>query len=177
MRTNIIFVGGIHGVGKGTICKELSRIFQFNHLSASDVLKWNEISDKGNKNVKNLNSTQERLIYGLSQIIEPAKKYLLDGHFCLLNSDGVPEKVPENTFLKIDPCAIIVITCNAQTIADRLKARDNKSYDIKILQEMQSLEVEFAQKISLQLNIPFFNIKTSKDALLLDFLANYENIN
>ncbi|MDG1730294.1 MAG: AAA family ATPase [Algibacter sp.] len=39
MIDNIIFAGGIHGAGKGTICKELSQSFKFNHLSASEVLK------------------------------------------------------------------------------------------------------------------------------------------
>ncbi|MGS2727940.1 ATP-binding protein [Psychroserpens sp. BH13MA-6] len=172
---NIIFIGGIHGVGKGTICKELCQSFKFEHLSASKVLKWEEISGKRNKKVKNLNTTQDRLIYGLSQIIEPDKKYLLDGHFCLLNSDGKPEKVPENTFKKINPNAIIIITCDVQTILSRLENRDRMKYSLKILEDMQNLEIKFAQEISLRLNIPFFNVKTSDDKSLQDFLKVYES--
>jgi len=172
---NIIFIGGIHGVGKGTICKELCKSFKFEHLSASEVLKWGEISDKKNKKVQDLNSTQDRLIYGLSQIIKPDKRYLLDGHFCLLNSEGKPVKIPENTFKKIKPDAIIVITCNVQTILSRLENRDKIKYSIEVLEEMQNLEIKFAQKISLRLNAPFFNVKTSDDKSLQDFLTNYEN--
>lgn len=175
MKDNIIFIGGIHGVGKGTICKELCQSFKLHHLSASDVLKWEEISDKKNKKVDNLNSTQERLLYGLSQIIEHDKKYLIDGHFCLLNFDGNPVKVPEDTFIKINPNAIIIITCDEQTILKRLKKRDKMNYSIDILEKMQDLEVKYAQEVSLRLNIPFFNVKTSDDKSLNDFLTDYES--
>ncbi len=41
----IIFVGGVHAVGKGTICENLSQKFNLEHLSASQVLKWDELSD------------------------------------------------------------------------------------------------------------------------------------
>ncbi|MBC2844240.1 ATP-binding protein [Winogradskyella flava] len=168
-------MGGIHGVGKGTICEELCECFNFKHLSASDVLKWEEISDKKNKKVLNINSTQERLLYGLSQIIEPTNNYLLDGHFCLLNSEGEPERVPENTFLKINPFAIIIITCDVETISSRLKNRDKVNYSIKVLQDMQDLEITFAKEISLKLSIPFFNVKTSDDISLQAFLRHYES--
>jgi len=177
MTDNIIFIGGIHGVGKGTICKKLSQKYSFIHLSASEVLKWKEISKIENKTVKDFESTQERLIYGLSQIVKPDKKYLLDGHFCLLNAKGIPERIPEITFSKINPSAIIIITCELQTILNRLENRDNKKYDIAILRKMQDLELEFAKEISLKLDLPFFNIKSSDDKSLQVFLTNYENTN
>lgn len=177
MTNNIIFIGGIHGVGKGTICQKLSQRYNFIHISASQVLKWEEISEKENKNVKNFESTQERLIYGLNEIIKPDKKYLLDGHFSLLNSEGFPERIPEVTFSKINPSAIAIITCDLKTILNRLQNRDNRLYDINILRKMQKLELESAEKISLKLNLPFFNIESSDDELLKDFLTNYESTN
>ena len=177
MTSNIIFTGGIHGVGKGTICKELSENYGLIHLSASEVLKWKDISKIENKIVKDFASTQERLIYGLGEIIKPNKNYLLDGHFCLLNVEGIPKRIPEITFLKINPCAIVIITCELQTILKRLEKRDNKRYDINVLKKMQELELEFAEEVSKKLNIPFFNIKSSDDKSLQVFLTNYENIN
>jgi adenylate kinase len=177
MTNNIIFIGGIHGVGKGTICQKLSERYNFIHISASEVLKWEEISEKENKNVKNFQSTQERLIYGLNEIIKPDKKYLLDGHFCLLNSEGFPESIPEVTFSDINPSAIVIITCDLKTILNRLQNRDSRLYDITILRKMQKLELESAEKISLKLNLPFFNIESSDDESLQDFLTNYESTN
>ena len=45
---NIIFIGGIHGVGKGTICKEVVLNTDLIHLTASQILKWEVISDSDN---------------------------------------------------------------------------------------------------------------------------------
>lgn len=75
---NIIFIGGIHGVGKGTICEDISTKTDLIHITASEILKWEEISDNDNKLVKNIVSTQDRLIKGLKNLIEKEKLYLLD---------------------------------------------------------------------------------------------------
>lgn len=38
IKSNIIFVGGIHGVGKGYICSELTKSYNIRHLVSSEVL-------------------------------------------------------------------------------------------------------------------------------------------
>lgn len=133
--SKIIFVGGIHAVGKGTVCEKLTQKFNFKHLSASQVLKWNEISDLKNKKVQDFSTTQDRLLNNLNRIIEPNKKYLLDGHFTLLNSNGEPEKIDESTFVEIQPESIILLTCEPKIIFERLKQRDNSSYKLSILEK------------------------------------------
>ena len=67
---NIIFIGGIHGVGKGTICKEISLKTGLIHITASQILKWEDISNLDNKRVENIASTQERLMIGLKNLIK-----------------------------------------------------------------------------------------------------------
>lgn len=66
---NIIFIGGIHGVGKGTLCEKVCNKLNIKHLSASEVLKWEEISEKENKLVKDFTLTQNRLITNLKYIV------------------------------------------------------------------------------------------------------------
>lgn len=65
---NIIFIGGIHGVGKGTVCKEIASKTDLVHITASQILKWDEISSSDNKLVNNISSTQERLIINSRKI-------------------------------------------------------------------------------------------------------------
>jgi len=177
MNENIIFIGGIHGVGKGTLCKKLSEKYSLKHLSASEVLKWNEISTKYNKKVKNFESTQTRLISGLKKIITRNETYLLDGHFCLLNKNGNPEKISEETFLKIRPKAIIVMTEDIDVIIDRLKGRDDSKYNYNTLSKMQDLELNYSKEISLKLKVPHINIVNGDYSFFSKFLKSYENIN
>ena len=164
---NIIFIGGIHGVGKGTLCKEIVLKTDLIHITASKVLKWNEISSSNNKLVENLSSTQERLIHGLKNLIEKDKQYLLDGHFCLLNSNGVPCKIDEETFDTINPKIISIVIDDVVKIVERLEKRDNKKYAVQTLNELQEMEIEYAKYLSNKYSIPYIEIKNNDFKSLL----------
>ena len=155
----IIFIGGIHGVGKGTICKKICKSSNFIHITASEILKWNEMSEPGNKRVSNIQSTQDRLLEGLSKIVKKGEGYLLDGHYCLLNEKKEIEKIPIETFKKISPKLIAVVTAEVGVIKERLEERDSKSYDFDLLKRMQIAEMEYAQQISSKLEVPFIEVK------------------
>ena len=51
---NIIFIGGVHGVGKGNICQNIKLNLNIIHLTASEVLNWKDISDIENKFVQDI---------------------------------------------------------------------------------------------------------------------------
>lgn len=150
---NLIFIGGIHGVGKGTLCKKLSSSSKLIHLASSDLIKWSEISSVKNKTVNNVLNTQERLISGLEKQIIEDKKYLLDGHFCLLNSKNIPVVVPFETFKRINPKGIILVTEKIKLISQRLNNRDNVFYSQELLENFQNREKEQAKKTAEKLNI------------------------
>jgi adenylate kinase len=135
---NIIFIGGIHGSGKGTICETLKNKLEIVHLTASEVLKWDELSSQKEKLVNDINETQNRLITNLKKIVEENKTYLLDGHYCLLNRDGIPEKISLQTFKDINPNKLILVIANPQTIKERLENRDTKTYDIRLIEQFQN---------------------------------------
>ncbi|MEC4003587.1 ATP-binding protein [Flavobacterium sp. SUN052] len=165
---NIIFIGGIHGVGKGTICKEIASKSDLIHITASEIIKWDKISSSDNKLVENISSTQERLILGLKNLIQKDKQYLLDGHFCLLNSKGIPCKIDKETFDNINPKIISIVIDDVEKIIDRLEKRDNKKYDFKILNELQQMEIEYAKYLSKNHSIPYIEIKNNDYKSLLN---------
>lgn len=45
MFDNIVFIGGIYGVVKSTICQHICRELNMEYLSASELLKWEDIND------------------------------------------------------------------------------------------------------------------------------------
>jgi len=167
----IIFIAGIHAVGKGTFCEKLTQKFNLEYLSASQVLKWNDISDLKNKKVQDFSITQDKLLINLNKIIKPNKKYLLDGHFTLLNSNGQPEKINESTFIGIQPQLIILLTCEPQIILERLKQRDNTKYKLSVLEKMQEMEVEHANYISKKLKIPLLTVIDGDTTSIFEYLA------
>jgi adenylate kinase len=167
---NIIFIGGIHGVGKGEICKEIALKTDIIHLTASQILKWEEISDNDNKLVKNITSTQNRLIKGLKNLIKKDKKYLLDGHFCLLNSNEVPSRIDEETFDQINPKVIAIVIDDIEEIAKRLEARDGKIYDRNVLNQLQQMETEYAKYLSNKYSIPYIEIQDGNYTQLMQII-------
>lgn len=154
MSSKIFFIGGIHGVGKSTICKEICRELNLEYLSASQLLKWNELNkNPQNKKVDNILLTQNNLIIGLRNNTQNDKNYLLDGHYCLLNKTNMIEAIPLDTFIQIKPINLNIILGNIDEISKRLEDRDKKIYPVELLQKFQDYELFHAKQISKKLNI------------------------
>ncbi|MBV2196642.1 MAG: AAA family ATPase [Flavobacterium sp.] len=156
---NIIFIGGIHGSGKGTICKKICERRDFVHLTASQILKWGEISSQAEKKVQDIDDMQSRLLYGLNKIVESDKTYLLDGHFCLFNSAGIVTKIPSETFANINPRLVLVVVDDCVEIKNRLEKRDNKYYDLNVLENMQEVELSYSNEIASILGVQHYIIE------------------
>lgn len=151
---NVVFVGGIHGVGKSSLCKNICRELNIQYLSASALLKWNELNeDPKNKKVESIPDTQTRLIFGLQKAVKENDYYLLDGHYCLLNSENKIIQVPLNTFKQINPKRMVLILGDISEIKKRLEVRDNKLYDLGLLESLQNEELAYAQHLSKTLRV------------------------
>lgn len=173
MKGNIIFIGGIHGVGKGTLCKNVASALNIIHITASEILKWHDFTtDPANKYVADIQLTQERLLYNLENVVQPGVKYLLDGHFCLFNNEGIIEKVPDKIFIGINPIKLVIVTDSPEAICRRLSQRDGREYDVGILKQMQEMEKEHALCISKLLNVKMFEIRPDSYAILKAIVTN-----
>ena len=172
VKSNIIFIGGIHGVGKGYLCSELKKMFNIKHLSSSEVLQW----DKGKeKRVEDVDLTQNRLLENLKKIVSPDEKYLLDGHFCLLNTDNTIQDIPSDTFREINPIFIILITDDLLQIKERLDKRDNRLYDIDLLDKFQKREIAYANIIADELGIECITISSGHHESIIPIMDRLMN--
>ncbi len=161
--SNIAFIGGIHGVGKSTICQDICHQLKMEHLSASELLKWKDINDDElNKKVKNVPVTQNRLLLGLKETVQKEYTYLLDGHYCLLNQENEIVKISLDTFREINPFSLNIIIGEISLIRNRLKSRDSKLYNYDLLERLQNEELAHAKHLSKTLGITL-NIGTQND--------------
>ena len=154
MLNNIVFIGGIHGVGKSTICRQICGEVKLEYLSASELIKWKDINeDVQNKKVKNIPATQDRLIIGLTNTVQENKFYLLDGHYCLLNSENEIVNIPLDTFKLINPISLNIVLGDINEIKNKLEKRDNRPYDQELLNRMQESELNYARHLSKTLGV------------------------
>ena len=157
---NIVFVGGIHGVGKSHFADRIkTQVPIIELLSCSNVLHW---VDPTQKEVEDVSAIQDRLIVNLRKIVDVDKPYLLDGHFCLKNTDGQIENIPLETFKAIDPEFIVLLEEDIELVCKRLNRRDGKTYDSDFLTRMASFEYNWATEVARELGVPIYVIRSSE---------------
>lgn len=163
----LIFIGGIHGVGKGTLANSLANKMLLKHFTASQILKWEKFSpDVKNKNVKDISETQKSLIQGVESLKKKEESFILDGHFCLFNQDGIPKRVPLETFISISPYLIVVIVDEIRKIRERISSRDGRLYDSDVLEVMQREEIAYSKEVAERLNVPYLIINSSDESAI-----------
>jgi adenylate kinase len=174
MKHKIIFVGGVHGVGKTSLCNKVCEELDIDHYSASDLIKKvKNVKFPTNKHIKEIEENQDSLIIAVDNYINCKTVSLLDGHFCLLDSHGKVAEVPMATFLSLSPIAIIVLNDEPSKIYARIKARDGEESGVDGIVKFQESEIKYSKVVSEKLGVPYLlaNPFTEGEAIK-DFIKN-----
>ncbi len=168
----MIFIGGVHGVGKSYICNIISQQTGLKIYSASHLIsEYKKKEFSKHKKVSEINKNQDILIEAFRQLNE--QDCLLDGHFCLLNETSQITRIPLSTFSGLTPQKIILLFDNPTAIADRLFKRDGILHDVKFIEEFQKQEVEHCNEVVETMNISHYIYDCSSDIKnLIDFLQD-----
>lgn len=157
MKNEVIFIAGTYGVGKSTLCNNLSLKLGIPAFSAGDLISEVNGETYGrNKAVKDKNANQEILISAIKKKLVLHPSLLLAGHFCIFSKNTEVEILPEFIYEKMPITKIILLETDAETVSKNLKLRDNKSYSHDSIERLIDSERNQAKKISLLLNIPLY---------------------
>lgn len=169
----IIFVGGVHGVGKSTFANIIkSQYPQMETLSCSKIIKW---ENPAHKEVKDVSETQNTLLANLPYFIDQDKNYILDGHFCLLTEQGGIERVPMEVFETMSPSMIIVLKEDPNVICQRLNQRDSHNYSLELMTDFQEEEIKCATEVAETLGVPLEVCdSTNSENLIRSVLASFQ---
>lgn len=151
--SSIVFLSGIHGVGKGYLGKKICESMNLAIYTASDLIRQYSQQTIDGKIVSNINRNQDLLISAIHETIPSNEDFILDGHLCLISKNNEISRIPKTTFQSIGLKVMIVLIDNPKDIANRLYNRDNKVYDEAFLDSFQAEEVKYAQELCNELNI------------------------
>ena len=144
-------------------------------MSASEIIKW---KDPKEKKVEDVPSNQNLLVENLQKLVDIDRPYLLDGHFCLMNSQDEIERVPMQTFQDINPEMIILLVEDLNVILQRLKERDDKRYDPKHIKLLLENEISWARNAADKLGVEIYIIKVSEyekvKSVIADFVSQFD---
>ena len=173
MAEKLIFLAGIHGVGKGYFSDFLSNVFDLEAYSASALIKAEKKRPVDHSKIAvDPEQNQDLLVAAFSRIKSEYEIALLDGHFVLMSDSGYFE-VPIDTFRTLDIDLIILKTLDVDSIHSRLLGRDGESPGKAVLEEMQAREESRALHVARQLSIPIFQLKSDDFASSTEIISSY----
>lgn len=168
----MIFISGIHGVGKSYFCNKVKLLLNVDTYSSSKLIA--ERKKEGfpsNKFVSNIDDNQRHLLDAVDSLNTVSSEYLLDGHFCLLNDKKQIYRINQEIFRFLNPRAIILLTESPNIIAARRMERDSIQQDLESIKDFQNAEILYAKQISEWLNRSLYISNGSDDIEnTLDFI-------
>jgi adenylate kinase len=169
-KMSVIFLAGVHGVGKGFLGTPVANSMGITHLTASQLIR----EDKGqatwgnDKKTSDLDDNQLALIRAVAQRRLTHPSILLDGHFVLRNAQGVLTPLATTVFKELHLTGVILLTEGAKIIASRLAMRDNGTPDVQAISELAEAELAHAQVVCNELELPLAVIHAPTLASLTD---------
>lgn len=177
----VVFVAGVYGVGKSTLCNKLRSITGIPAFSAGDLISEVNGETYGkNKVVKNVNSNQEILITAVDTKLKEYPHLLLAGHFCIVDKNNKVELLPEYVFSKLHLKRIILLEADSLRIAENVNRRDQRVYPVQTLEQLIDCEHKQAQRVAQKLKIPLtiHNMRfgsSDEETLAKVILGGHEN--
>lgn len=168
----VIFLSGIHGVGKGYISKQIEKEINIPIYEASKLICLIGGLINKDKKVKNVNNNQNLLVNSINTLVEH-DIFILDGHTCLINRENLIESIDINLFRKINVIGVILVYDDVNIISQRLYDRDGINFDKLLLNNLQNSELLNTKKISEEFNIPLLLFKNGDDIkILVNFIRS-----
>lgn len=168
----MIFISGIHGSGKTYFCEQVKEKLDCLTYSASKLIEERKnMRFDSDKLIPDIEDNQKYLLSAVNELNNKNPAYLLDGHFCLLNANGMITRIEQDTFIKLNPHAFMLITEEPKVILKRRAIRDGINNSIDEISLFQNEETTYATELSALLNIPLC-IYSSNDKFnkTLDFI-------
>jgi adenylate kinase len=153
----VIFVAGVHAVGKTTACTHAAGALGIAHYTASGLIKAEKataISAKG-KAVADVEGNQNLLIRSAEKArMRHQGRILLDGHFTLATHEGRIESIAVGVFRSLILDGLVVYHDDPLAIAARLNQRDGEALRTDLVAQHQEAELEHAHIVAAELRIP-----------------------
>lgn len=175
---SVIFLAGVHGVGKGYLGTPVAKALGVSHFTASQLIR----EEKGqatwgtDKKVADLNNNQSALIRAVAQKRITNRDILLDGHFVLRNSAGTLTPLEQSVFAQLKLSGVILLIEDTNIVVDRLALRDGITPNLEEISELADAESEHAHVVCQELGLPLLVLYAPTENTVLDAVMSLTNV-
>jgi len=168
-----IFIAGVYGTGKSTICSALAERLHIPAFSASDLISAINGERYGaDKAVVDKDNNQVLLAERVQELNSKNREILLAGHFCIFNAHNGVEILPESVYSALNITKIVLLEADVQDIISNLRRRDEKDYSEKSVTALIEKEREQSERISKQLKCSLYIYKMTFTDRDLNYVAS-----
>lgn len=156
----IIFVAGIHGVGKTYLGAPAAQSLGLRHATASQLIREERglQSWGSDKRVEGIDENQAALISAAKRLRSSEQPLLLDGHFVLRGANGELQQIDVQVFRELQIDAVLLLEAGLDVVLERLNVRGDTSWTVSDLHALAEQETTHALRISTELGIPLANV-------------------
>lgn len=174
----IVFVGGVHGVGKTYLGAPAAELVGIRHATASQLIReerglrtWGE-----DKRVTGIAENQAALISAAARLRTERQPLLLDGHFVLRGTDGNLTEVDVQVFRDLQIGAVLLLVADIDVVLNRLHERGDHSWSKPELHLLAEREEARAHHVATELSLPHKQLVSPTQeefvAALMEFVAS-----
>lgn len=164
-----IFVAGSYGVGKSTLCSEMSKLANIPFFSAGELIgKSIGENYSVNKRVKNVSDNQAILKNQVERLLSEYGRIILAGHFCVFDNNGDVCLINTDSFIYLHISKILLLEATPSVIYEHLLIRDKCKYDINQINDLLISERSQADNISKILNVDVIYYRMNYDGKDVD---------
>lgn len=170
----MIFVRGVHGVGKSYFCNLVKDSVGIKTYLGSALIATKKRSGFAkNKLIPDIDENQQFLFGAVDELRTLCQNFILDGHFCLLNALGEVQHISYDIFTMLRPDAIVLLTENPEIIASRRRKRDGIEVAVEGIEHFQREEWLYADEVARDINVKHFVSEGAKDLIrAIDFIKS-----
>lgn len=173
----VIFLAGVHGVGKGHLGALVSSGFGVRHLTASQLIREEKGRESWGKDkvVTDVDNNQRALIQAVGRLRDSGQVLLLDGHFVLRAPNGDYIRLDIGVFSALKLSGVVLLCEEADRIAARLLRRDGVHTTPDSIRALAAQEEAHAREVCGELSIPLAVLASPTEISLTDAIRRLVN--
>lgn len=151
----IIFLAGIHGVGKTHLGRPVAERLRIRFAIASQLIREERGRStwSSDRFAAEIDDNQLALIKAIQRLSQSRGVVLLDGHFVLKNTRGEIVPLSIEVFRQLELSGAVLMKNAPGVIAERLLKRSGANYDLQEIADLQTAEEGHATVVCSTLGI------------------------